>query len=231
MSLFYKSEKKFYVSVDCIILGFKNSKLYLLLIKRKFQPLKGQESLMGGFIHPDENIEDTVHRTLYEYTGIDGVYMEQVGAYGQIGRDTGERVISIAYYALINMALFDEMLCRKHHARWVPLDEVGPLVFDHNRIVEDTIDRLQRKAAIKPIGFNLLPEKFTLPQLQALYEAIYAKPFDKRNFRKRMLDMGILEKQEDKDKTSSKRGAYFYRFNKDKYDELLRPGSFFALPD
>ncbi|MDR1331944.1 MAG: NUDIX domain-containing protein [Tannerella sp.] len=229
MGAFYSSEKKFYVSVDCIILGFKNSRLYLLLIKRRFQPLKGMESLMGGFIRPDENIEDTVQRTLYEYTGIDGVYMEQVGAYGQIGRDTGERVISIAYYALINMALFDDALCRRHHARWAPLNDVGPLVFDHNRIVEDTIDRLQRRAAIRPIGFNLLPEKFTLPQLQSLYEAIYGKTLDKRNFRKRMLDMGVLEKQEDKDKSASRRGAYFYKFNREKYDELLRPGTFFVM--
>ncbi len=228
-SLFYKDQEKFYVSVDCLILGFKNDKLYLLISKRKFEPLKGQDSLMGGFVRSNESLSQTVSRVVFEYTGIQDVFMEQVGAYGEIGRDIGERVVSLAYYALIDIQSFDEQLCKVHNARWQELDRVGNLIFDHNQILNDTIEILRNKAATKPLGFNLLPEKFTLPQLQSLYEAIYQTELDKRNFRKKILEMNILEKQEDKDKSSSKRGAYYYKFNKEKYDQLLQKGYFFSL--
>lgn len=227
--LFYKDQEKFYVSVDCLILGFKNDKLYLLISKRKFEPLKGQDSLMGGFVRSEESLSETVSRVVFEYTGIQDVFMEQVGAYGEIGRDTGERVVSLAYYALIDIQSFDEQLCKVHNARWQELDKVGKLIFDHNQILSDTIEILRNKAATKPLGFNLLPEKFTLPQLQSLYEAIYQTPLDKRNFRKKILEMDILEKQEDKDKSNSKRGAFYYKFNKEKYDQLLQKGYFFSL--
>ncbi|MDH6342196.1 8-oxo-dGTP diphosphatase [Parabacteroides sp. PFB2-12] len=226
---FYKEQHKFLVAVDCIILGFKNGKLYLLISKRKFEPLKGQDTLMGGFLREHESLSETVSRVVYEYTGIEDVYMEQVGAYGEMGRDEGERVISVGYYALIDLEMFDEERCKIHDARWKELEEVGRLIFDHNLILEDTIDLLRRKAATQPIGFNMLPEKFTLPQLQSLYEAIYQTAFDKRNFRKKMLEMDILEKQEDKDKSSSKRGAFYYKFNKEKYDQLLEKGSYFSI--
>lgn len=227
--LFYKDQERFYVSVDCLILGFKNEKLYLLISKRKFEPLKGQNSLMGGFLRPDESLTETVNRVVYEYTGIRDVFMEQVGAYGELGRDIGERVVSIAYYALIDIQSFDDELCKVHNARWAELDSVGKLIFDHNQILNDTVEILKKKAATQPVGFNLLPEKFTLPQLQTLYEAIYQTTLDKRNFRKKILEMGVLEKQEDKDKGSSKRGAFYYKFNKEKYDQLLKSGSYFSL--
>jgi hypothetical protein len=203
--------------------------LYLLISKRKFEPLKNRDTLMGGFLRSGENLEETVSRVLYEYTGIMDVYMEQVGTYGNINRDEGERVISIAYYALINLELFDEELCKKHDARWEELDKVGKLIFDHNQMLHDTLEILRRKATIQPLGFNLLPEKFTLPQLQALYEAIYQTTFDKRNFRKKIIEMDILEKQKDKDKSTSKRGAFYYKFNKEKYDLLLQQGFYFSL--
>lgn len=229
MSTFYIDQEKFYVSVDCLILGFKEDKLYLLIAKRKFEPMVGQDTLMGGFIRYDENLSDAVSRVLYEYTGIQDVFMEQVGAYGEVGRDVGERVISIAYYALIDIQSFDEELCKVHDARWQQLDNIGKLIFDHNQILNDTIELLRKKAAIQPIGFNLLPEKFTLPQLQSLYEAIYQTTLDKRNFRKKILEMEILEKQEDKDKSNSRRGAFYYKFNKQKYDQLLQKGYYFSL--
>ncbi|NDV68550.1 NUDIX domain-containing protein [Dysgonomonas sp. 25] len=229
MSPFYIEQEKFFVSVDCIILGFKEGKLYLLISKRKFEPLKGQDTLMGGFVRSDESLSETVTRVLFEYTGIQDVFMEQVGAYGEINRDEGERVISLAYYALINLELFDEELCKKHNARWEELEKVGKLIFDHNQMLSDTMDILRKKAATQPLGFNLLPERFTLPQLQSLYEAIYQTTLDKRNFRKKILEMDILEKQEDKDKSSSKRGAFYYEFRKEKYNELLRKGFYFSL--
>lgn len=229
MSPFYQREDKFFVSVDCITLAFKENRLHVLLIKRRFEPLKGQRSLMGGFIREDESINDTVNRVVYEYTGMNNVYMEQVGTYGDTGRDIGERVISVAYYALIDMKLFDENLCKIHDAEWVDIDEVGTLILDHNKMLSDTIKILRNKAAIQPIGFNLLPEEFTLPQLQQLYEAIFNKTLDKRNFRKKILEMDILEKSEKKDKSASKRGAFYYTFNTEKYEQLLQKGSYFAL--
>jgi hypothetical protein len=226
---FYREQEKFYVSVDCIILGFKGSKLYLLISKRKFEPLKGRDTLMGGFLKPDESLSQAVSRVLYEYTGIQNVFMEQVGTYGEIERDEGERVVSVAYYALIDLGMFNDDLCKIHNARWQELGKVGELVFDHNKMLDDTIKILKKKAASQPIGFNLLPEKFTLPQLQSLYEAIYQTMLDKRNFRKKILEMDIIEKQDDKDKSSSKRGAFYYKFNKEKYDLLLQDGYYFSL--
>jgi hypothetical protein len=227
--LFYREQEKFYVSVDCIILGFKDGKLYLLISKRKFEPLVGADTLMGGFLRSNESLSETVSRVVFEYTGIKDVFMEQVGTYGEINRDEGERVISIAYYALIDLEMFDDEFCKIHNARWEELDKVGKLIFDHNNMLDDTMNILRKKTATQPIGFNLLPEKFTLPQLQSLYEAIYQTTLDKRNFRKKILEMDILEKQDDKDKSSSKRGAFYYTFNKEKYDQLLQKGYYFSL--
>ncbi len=228
-TMFYKEQQKFFVSVDCIILGFKESKLYLLISKRKFQPLKGKDTLMGGFLRPDESLSDTVSRVLFEYTGIRDVFMEQVGTYGDINRDEGERVVSVAYYALIDLESFNNELCKIHNARWEELDRVGSLIFDHNQMLDDTLAILRLKTATQPIGFNLLPEKFTLPQLQQLYEAIYQTKLDKRNFRKKILEMDILEKQADKDKLQSRKGAYYYTFDKEKYDTLLKKGYLFSV--
>ncbi len=227
--IYYNGQEQFYVSVDCIILGFKDDKLYLLVSKRKFAPLAGHDTLMGGFLRSDENLSDTVSRVVYEYTGIQNVYMEQVGVYGDINRDKGERVVSIAYYALINLELFDEELCKIHNARWEPLESIGALIFDHNQMLTDTLEILRKKTATQPIGFNLLPDKFTLPQLQSLYEAIYQTTLDKRNFRKKILEMDFLEKQEDKDKSNSKRGAFYYKFDEEKYQKALQKGFFFSI--
>lgn len=227
--LFYREQDKFFVSVDCIILGFKDDKIYLLISKRKFEPLEGCDTLMGGFLRANESLDETVSRVVLEYTGIQNVFMEQVGTYGDINRDSGERVISIAYYALIDLELFDEELCKTHNARWEEIGKVKDLVFDHNKMLSDTLEILRKKTASQPIGFNLLPEKFTLPQLQSLYEAIYQTSFDKRNFRKKILEMDILEKQEDKDKSQSRKGAFYYTFNKEKYDQLLEKGYYFSL--
>jgi len=229
MTRFYQQEDKILVSVDCIILGFKDNEINVLIIKRKFDPLKGERSLMGGFVRKDESVSETVSRVVYEYTGINDVYMEQVGAYGDANRDIGERVISIVYYALIDMELFDQRLKKKHNAEWININRIETLIFDHNQFLEDTIQLLKRRTNTRPIGFNLLPEKFTLPQLQALYEAIYQCPLDKRNFRKKVFEMDILEKLEEKDRTTSKRGAYYYKFNKEKYDTLLENGLYFSL--
>ncbi|MDL2222084.1 NUDIX domain-containing protein [Parabacteroides sp. OttesenSCG-928-N08] len=226
---FYQEQSRFYVAVDCIILGFSNNELNVLLYKRNFEPLMGQWSLMGGFVRAEENVSEAASRVLIDCTGIDNIYMEQIGAYGDITRDLGERVISIAYYALVDMKDFDSELLQQYNASWVNINELPELVFDHRRMIDDTMNILRQKAAIQPLGFNLLPEKFTLTQLQNLYETIYQHPLDKRNFRKKLLSMDILEKLEEKDRMYSKRGAYLYTFNVEKYNRMLKEGFYFSL--
>ncbi|MDR1627262.1 MAG: NUDIX domain-containing protein [Oscillospiraceae bacterium] len=212
------------VSVDCIILGFQDKEINVLIVKRKFNPLKGGRSLMGGFVRKDESLNEAVARVVAGYTGVENVYMEQVGAYGEVNRDPGGRVVSVVYYALIDMHQFDEQLKDRHNTEWVNVKNVGPLILDHRQFLDDALRHLRIQSATHPVGFNLLPEQFTLPQLQSLYEAIYAHELDKRNFRKKVLDMGVLEKLDKKDKSSSKRGAFYYKFNKEKYDYMVKNG-------
>jgi ADP-ribose pyrophosphatase YjhB (NUDIX family) len=228
-AVFYRDESKFHVAVDCIILGFNDQELHILLHKRKFEPLKGQWSLMGGFVKEGESLDEAASRVLTDCTGIDTVFMEQIGAYGEVTRDLGERVISVAYYALVNINDFSSGLLEEYNAMWIKITEIPPLIFDHSLMIRDALSRLRKEAAAYPIGFNLLPEKFTLPQLQYLYEAIYQTTLDKRNFRKKLNAMDILEKLNEKDKKNSKRGAFYYKFNKEKYDRLLEQGSYFSL--
>jgi hypothetical protein len=229
MTKYYQQEDCLHVAVDCIILGFKDNEINVLIIKRKFEPLKGKRSLMGGFVRLDESLDETVSRVVADYTGIENMYMEQVGAYGQVDRDPGERVISVVYYALIDMEQFDEKLKRQHNAEWVNINAVGQLILDHNLFLDDTIRLLRRRTATRPVGFNLLPEKFTLPQLQALYEAIYQKQLDKRNFRKKIFEMDVLEKLGEKEKYTSKRGAYLYKFDMEKYARRIEEGFNFSF--
>jgi 8-oxo-dGTP diphosphatase len=228
-STFYQNKDTFLVAVDCIIMGFRDNELQILIARRPFEPLKGGWSLMGGFVNTPESINEAAKRVVGEFTGIDNIFMEQVGAYCELNRDLADRVISITYYALVDIEQFDTTLAEKYDARWVRVTQLPELIFDHNKMVKDTINILQRKAAVKPIGFNLLGERFTLPTFQSLYESIYQETIDKRNFRKKLLTMDILEKLDEKDKSSSKRGAFYYRFNKEKYDQLIEQGLHFSL--
>ena len=215
---YYLSEIKHYVSVDCVIFGFQQGSLNLLLLKRKMEPAQGQWSLMGGFVRSDESVDDAAKRVLAELTGLENVYMEQVHTFGAVGRDPGERVISVVYYALINIDEYDREAVFQHNAYWVNIDEVPPLIFDHEEMVALARERMKQKAAREPIGFNLLPKLFTLSRLQSLYEAIYGEAMDKRNFRKRVADMDYIEKTDKIDKESSKRGAALYKFNANAYN-------------
>lgn len=225
----YLSYDKHYVAIDSIIFGFDDESLKLLLIKRKFEPCKDCWSLMGGFVGANEGLDQAAYRILEELTGLRDVYLEQLVAFGEVNRDVDARVISVAYYALININKYDEELGRKHGAEWFSIDDVPPLIFDHGSMVQKAMRRLRRKTIVQPIGFELLPKKFTLTQLQRLYEAIHQQKLDKRNFRKKILSMGVLTQLEEKDRVSSKRGAYLHTFDKEKYDELIRNGSFFVL--
>ena len=215
MTTYYNINPQFYVSVDCIIFGFDKGSLKLLLLKRNFEPAKGSWSLMGGFVQDGESVDDAAKRVLAELTGLENVYMEQVGTFGEVDRDPGERVISVAYYALININEYDRNLVQQHNAHWAEINEIPPLVFDHPQMVKQARIMLQKKAS--SIGFNLLPSLFTLFQLQSLYEAIYGEPLDKRNFRKRVADLNYIEKTDKIDKTGSKRGAALYKFNENAY--------------
>lgn len=217
MTTYYNINPRFYVSVDCIIFGFDKGNLKLLLLKRNFEPAKGSWSLMGGFVQDGESVDDAAKRVLAELTGLENVYMEQVGTFGEVDRDPGERVISVAYYALININEYDRNLVQQHNAHWAEINEIPPLVFDHPQMVKQARIMLQKKASSEPIGFNLLPSLFTLFQLQSLYEAIYGEPLDKRNFRKRVADLNYIEKTDKIDKTGSKRGAALYKFNENAY--------------
>ncbi len=220
MTAYYEINPRFYVAVDCIIFGFNQKKgLSLLLQQRQMDPGRGEWSLMGGFVQRNESVDDAAKRVLKELTGLTDVYMEQVGAFGDIYRDSGERVISIAYYALINVDEYDKELVKMHNAHWTEIDKMPPLLFDHPAMVKQAQELMRRKASCEPISFSLLPKLFTLTQLQCLYEAIYGEPIDKRNFRKRVAEMDFIEKTDLIDKTGSKRGAYLYKFNYDTYSK------------
>lgn len=225
---YYSVHSKHFVAVDCIIFGFDQEKINILLHKRKFEPYLGGWSLFGGFLQESENIDDAAGRILLNLAGFSGIYLEQLYTYGNIERDQ-ERVISIAYFALINTEQFQSLKGGDFDAVWIPLENLPEMILDHAQMIDKALRRLRRKAASEPIGFELLPEKFSLPRLQKLYEAIYGEDFDKRNFRKKILSMGILRKLNEKDKTSSKKGAYLFMFDKEKYDELLSVGIRFEL--
>lgn len=228
---YYREHEKFHVAVDSIIFGYDEGgrELKVLLLKRNFQPSKGEWSLMGGFLNSNESVDEAAKRILQQLTGLSDVYMEQLYTFGELDRDPGARIISIAYFALIKIKSSDLELVKNHGATWVPISSMPPLIFDHTAMVNRALKKLQIRARTQPIGFELLPDKFTIPQLQGLYEAIYNKTLDKRNFRRKLLSMDLLEKQEEKEKESSRKGAWYYRFDPKKYEDLLNRGFNFEL--
>ena len=178
----YSGQKRLLVAVDCIIFGFDGEALKLLLVRRQLKPEKGHWSLMGGFLQPDESLQEAADRVLTKLTGLEGVYMEQLEAFSDPNRDPVERTVSVAYSALIDINKYRQQLSDEYYAEWFPVKEIPELIFDHNEMVKLAKRSLRYKAALHPILFELLPQKFTLPQLQNLYEGIYDTTFDKRNF-------------------------------------------------
>ncbi|WBL26847.1 NUDIX hydrolase [Zunongwangia sp. HGR-M22] len=225
----YVQKDKMYVATDCIIFGFDAGKLKLLVFKRRVAPFLGTWSLIGSFVKMEEDVSNAAKRVLTEITGLDNVFMEQLKAYGLADRDPGYRCVSIAQYALIRIDEYDKELTEKHGAHWFELEELPDLVLDHNQMVIDAMARLKRKARYQPIGFELLPEKFTIPQLQSLYEAIYQKKLDDRNFRKKLMSLGLLIKLNEKDKSGSRRGAFLYKFDYTNYQKLAKSGYNFEI--
>ncbi len=213
----YSKQARILLAVDCIIFGFDGENLKILLIKRAFQPEKGNWSLMGGFVQAEESIDQAANRILKQLTGLEGVYLEQLYTFGDPHRDPIERTTSVAYFALIDINKYETQLSKDYHAEWVPLKRVPKLIFDHQDMVEAAKKRIRYKAALHPILFELLPSRFTIPQLQNLYESVYNTTIDKRNFSKRVLATGLLIKLSEKDKSGSKRGAYYYQLNMQNY--------------
>jgi 8-oxo-dGTP diphosphatase len=227
----YLEHPRHLVAVDCIIFGYDilEKEIKLLLIKRSFEPALGKWSLAGGFVKENESLDEAASRILYKLTGLRDVYMEQSYSYGEIYRDPGARVISTSYSALIKIQDIDRELKELNGAHWQSLTRLPQLIFDHMDMVKRALNELQMQIKVKPVGFALLPEKFTLVQLQDLYEAIYQRTIDKRNFRKKILSMNIMEKLDEKERETSKKGAFYYKFNEEQYEIHKKQGFFFSL--
>jgi ADP-ribose pyrophosphatase YjhB (NUDIX family) len=227
----YSKVARHLVAVDCIIFGYDivEKEIKLLLFKRLIEPAKGKWSLAGGFVLENESLDDAASRILWKITGLESVYLKQSYSFGDVDRDPGDRVISVAYFALIALRDINKDLALENGVHWRSISKLPDLIFDHPKMVKRALTDLQNQVKVKPVGFELLPEKFTLVQLQDLYEAIYQRSVDKRNFRKKILSMGILEKLDEKEKETSKKGAYYFKFNKENYEKLKKDGFYFDL--
>jgi 8-oxo-dGTP diphosphatase len=218
------------VTVDGVVFGFDEADLKLLLIQRKSEPFAGRWALPGGFVEPTEGLEEAARRELAEETGITRLYLEQLYSFGDPQRDPRERVISVAYYALVKLA--DHRLRAASDAAdvaWFAVAELPDLAFDHEKIVETGLRRLKAKLRYEPIGFELLPEKFTLGELQRLYEAVLEQSVDKRNFRKKILGTELLDPLDEYQQDVAHRAAQYYRFNRTRYEQLKKRGFNFEL--
>ena len=218
------------VTVDGVVFGFDESDLKLLLIRRKIQPCQGEWALPGGFVRIDESLEAAARRELSDETGIGELYLEQLFTFGEPRRDPRERVISVAYYALVQLAEHKVSAASDAaEVAWFPVAELPELAFDHEVIVETGLRRLKAKVRYEPIGFELLPEKFTLGELQRLYETVLEQSLDKRNFRKKILGMELLEPLDEYQQDVAHRAAQYYRFNRQRYEQLKKRGFNFEL--
>jgi 8-oxo-dGTP diphosphatase len=219
------------VAVDCVVFGLDDDELKVLLIQRQLEPFQHQWALPGGFVRlDDESLEDAARRELAEETGLTRVYLEQLYSFGDAGRDPRERVVTIAYYALAKMS--DHAVRAATDAEnvgWFSVHDLPTLAFDHERIVEVALERLRGKVRYAPIGFELLPPKFTLSELQQLYETILEQQLDKRNFRKKIASLGFLIETDEVQKDVAHRAARLFKFDKKKYRQLEKQGFSFAI--
>ncbi len=220
------------VTVDCVIFGLDQESLKVLLIQRKHDPFAGKWALPGGFVDMDEPIDQAAQRELEEETGISGMYMEQLYTFGDVHRDPRGRVISVAYYALVNLTAYQHQVVAASdasQARWFAVADLPLLAFDHEKVMEIAVKRLKNKVRYQPIGFELLPEKFALSQLQNLYEMILGRTLDKRNFRKKILKMNLLVELAEMQQGVSHRAAKLYKFDKENYQQLEAKGFSFEI--
>jgi 8-oxo-dGTP diphosphatase len=218
------------VTVDCVVFGLDEQDLKVLLIQRDIEPFTGRWALPGGFVKMDETLEESALRELGEETGLTKVFLEQLYTFGNPGRDPRERVVTVAYYALVK--LLDHKVQAATDARnaaWFAVDDLPKLCFDHDDILTAALKRLQGKVRYQPIGFELLPPKFSLTQLQRMYEIILERDLDKRNFRKKVLSLDILQELDEVEQDVAHRAARLYRFDERKYRQLVKDGFNFEL--
>ena len=218
------------VTVDCVVFGLDDQDLKVLLIQRDIEPFAGRWALPGGFVKTDETLEESALRELGEETGLTKVFLEQLYTFGNPGRDPRERVVTVAYYALVK--LLDHKVQAATDARnaaWFAVDDLPKLCFDHDTILDAALKRLQGKVRYQPIGFELLPQKFSLTQLQRMYEIILERTLDKRNFRKKVLSLDILHELDEVEQDVAHRAARLYRFDERKYRQLVKDGFNFEL--
>lgn len=212
-------------SIDCVILGFDAGELKILIIERNEEPFQNWWALPGNIVQTDEGVDQAAERILYELTGLKEMHMEQFQAFGEVNRHPQGRVITVAYYALIRINGKKELKPVSSYARnavWHAIKDLPKLAFDHQKICQTAFQKLRRRLVYQPIAFELLPEKFTLTQMQMVYEAILNKKLDKRNFRKKMLSYGFLKELEEKQKGVSYRAAKLYKFDKRKYAKIFQ---------
>ena len=218
------------LTVDCVVFGFDEGDLKVMLIQRNAAPFEGKWALPGGFVQMDETLETAALRELQEETGLKNIFLEQLYSFGDIHRDPRERVVSVAYYALVKLSDYRlQAASDARQAAWFSVADVPSLAFDHNKILDVALRRLQGKVRYEPIGFELLPKKFTLSQLQHLYEAILEREFDKRNFRKKFQSMGLLVELDEIEQDVAHRAARLYSFNEKKYQQLKKRGFNFEI--
>jgi 8-oxo-dGTP diphosphatase len=218
------------LTVDCVVFGFDEGEMKVLLIERALDPFKGRWALPGGFVRVDEPLDAAARRELEEEAGLKEVFLEQLYTFGSVHRDPRERVVSVAYFALVKLAAHaTQAATDAADARWFPISKVPKLAFDHGDILAAALARLKGKVRYQPIGFELLPPKFTLSQLQHLYEAVLETALDKRNFRKKVLSFGLLVPLQETQMTGRHRPAQLFRFDTEKYEKLNKRGFNFEL--
>ncbi len=218
------------LTVDCVVFGLDEEDLKVMLIQRDLPPFEGQWALPGGFVRTDETLDEAARRELEEETGIRTSYLEQLYSFSELHRDPRERVVTVAYYALVQLSDYRTRAATDaRNAAWFAVDDMATLAFDHLRILDMALQRLRGKVRYQPIGFDLLPDKFTLRQLQHLYETILDRPLDKRNFRKKIQMMGLLIQLDEVEKNVAHRAARLYRFDKKKYQRLTKQGFNFEI--
>lgn len=218
------------VSIDCVIFGFEKSSLEVLLIKRARKPFSGQWALPGGFIKKGELIEDAAKRILKNSTGIEKLYLEEIGVFDEVDRYPFWRVFTFAHFALIRPEQYKLSAGNDSvDVKWVKIEDLPDLPFDHQHIIATALRKLRSRIKHRPVGFELLPAKFTLPQLQALYETILGKKLDKRNFRKKIIKTDLLKKLPEKTKNNTKRAAYLYKFDVKNYNKQKNSGYMLEL--
>lgn len=221
---------KFAVSVDCVIFGYEGNNVEVLLIKRGTDLYEDSWALPGDLVYPDENLQCAAERVLKELTGLEDMYMDQAKAFGEVDRHPEGRVVTVGYFSLIRKDLHNPKASSwAKQVSWHKIDEIPNLAFDHNKILNASLERLRKRVRRQPVGFNLLPDKFTLLEMQGMYESLLAEKFDKPNFRKKVLDMNLLEPLNEVQANVKHRPAKLFKFNEKRYHQLKEDGFDFAI--